>query len=102
MTVRMMRCTDRGAPTLAGQQGSMCALLLATLVTGFPAAAPVGGLVTGCCAIESNPCWNYAGNIKYAYWPAGSCYIIQPRLCRENFPYSIKMKRRYAAGKSSA
>ena len=42
MTVRMMRSTDRGAPTLAGQQGSMCALLLATLVTGFPAAAPVG------------------------------------------------------------
>lgn len=42
MTVRMMRSTDRGAPALAGQQGSMCALLLATLVTGFPAAAPVG------------------------------------------------------------
>lgn len=42
MTVRIMRSTDRGAPALAGQQGSMNALLMAALVAGFPTATPVG------------------------------------------------------------
>lgn len=36
MTILTWRSTDRGAPTVAGQQGSMCALAESVLVKGYP------------------------------------------------------------------
>lgn len=39
MTVRHFRSIDRGAPTLTGQQGSLCALLEACLLKGYPSSA---------------------------------------------------------------